>query len=78
VCLERVDARVWDEEALLGGFSRDPSMGRKGLFLSSIPILPWGEEYCLDFEFSMDEIMRKRFRKLTPQSSRPYGRLYAY
>jgi glutamate synthase domain-containing protein 3 len=41
-------------------------------------LTPLLEEYCLDFEFSMDEIMRRRFQKLTPQSSRPYGRLYAY
>jgi glutamate synthase domain-containing protein 3 len=36
------------------------------------------EEYCQDFGLDLDEVMKKRFCKLTPHSSRPYGRLYAY
>ena len=35
-------------------------------------------EYCADFSLNFEEIIRDRFIKLTPYSTRPYGRLYAY
>jgi len=35
-------------------------------------------EYCDHFGHSKNEILRGRFVKLLPLSSRPYGRLYAY
>jgi len=35
-------------------------------------------EFCDDFSLDMDEIMKKKFLKLLPVSSRPYGQLYAY
>lgn len=36
------------------------------------------KEYCEDFGLSLDEVMKKEFRKLEPVSARPYGNLYAY
>jgi len=35
-------------------------------------------EFCSDTGCDMDEIMKVKFTKLYPKSSRPYGRLYAY
>ena len=35
-------------------------------------------EYCKDMGLSLDEIMKKGFKKLIPVSLRPYGNLYAY
>ena len=35
-------------------------------------------EYCKDFGLDIEEIMKKKFKKLLPVSSRPYGNLYAY
>ncbi len=35
-------------------------------------------EFCNDFGLELDEIMSKKFIKLVPISSRPYGNLYAY
>jgi glutamate synthase domain-containing protein 3 len=35
-------------------------------------------EYCRDFDFSLDEIMSKKFIKLLPTHLRPYGKIYAY
>jgi len=36
------------------------------------------KEYCADFGLDQREIMSRDFIKLTPKSSRPYGKLYAY
>jgi len=36
------------------------------------------EEYCEDFDLSLDEVMGKRFIKLLPTHLRPYGKIYAY
>ena len=36
------------------------------------------EEYCGNFNLSLEDVKKRRFVKLTPHSSRPYGRLYAY
>jgi len=36
------------------------------------------KEYCEDTGHNYDEIMKGKFVKLYPKSSRPYGRLYAY
>lgn len=35
-------------------------------------------EYCKDMGLSLDEVMKKGFKKLYPESIRPYGNLYAY
>lgn len=35
-------------------------------------------EFCNDFGLSLDSVMEKGFKKLTPASLRPYGNLYAY
>ncbi len=35
-------------------------------------------EYCQEFKLDLREILRKKFIKLTPHSSRPYGELYCY
>ncbi len=35
-------------------------------------------EFCDDFSLDMKEILKKKFCKLLPVSSRPYGQLYAY
>jgi len=36
------------------------------------------EEYCEDFNLSLDEIIKTRFIKLLPTHLRPYGKIYAY
>jgi len=36
------------------------------------------KEFCCEFEYDLTRIMSKKFTKLFPYSSRPYGRLYAY
>ncbi len=36
------------------------------------------EEYCQKFDFELEEVMKAKFSKLVPLSSRPYGNLYAY
>lgn len=36
------------------------------------------EEFCKDFDIKSDQFEKQDFIKLTPQSSRPYGNLYAY
>jgi len=36
------------------------------------------KEYCKDFELDFKKIIDKDFLKLSPLSSRPYGKLYAY
>lgn len=36
------------------------------------------KEFCEDTGYNFDEIMKEKFIKLYPKSSRPYGRLYAY
>jgi len=41
-------------------------------------IIPYLSEFCDDFGFSLDEILKKEFVKLKPYTHRPYGRLYAY
>ncbi|MCX5641770.1 MAG: hypothetical protein NTY10_00795 [Candidatus Omnitrophica bacterium] len=41
-------------------------------------IKPYLAEFCQDFGFDFSETMRVPFRKLVSQTSRPYGRLYAY
>jgi glutamate synthase domain-containing protein 3 len=35
-------------------------------------------EYCADFDLDLDQVMSKKFIRLFPYTSRPYGRLYAY
>jgi glutamate synthase domain-containing protein 3 len=35
-------------------------------------------EFCRDFELDLKEVMSRKFTKLIPISSRPYGNLYAY
>ncbi|GMR04592.1 MAG: hypothetical protein BMS9Abin23_0492 [Thermodesulfobacteriota bacterium] len=35
-------------------------------------------EYCDDLGLDIDDIMKKKFKKLIPVSARPYGNLYAY
>lgn len=39
---------------------------------------PHLKEFCQDFGMDLAEIMKVPFQKLTSQTSRPYGRLYAY
>ena len=34
------------------------------------------KEYCKDFKLNFKEIMKEKFVKITPKSSRPYGNLY--
>lgn len=41
-------------------------------------IKPCLTEFCRDFGLAFSEIMKVPFRKLVSQTSRPYGRLYAY
>ena len=41
-------------------------------------IKPHLKEFCQDFGLDFSEIIRIPFRKLVSQTSRPYGRLYAY
>jgi len=36
------------------------------------------KEYCDDLGLDLNEVMSKKFKKLLPVSSRPYGNLYAY
>lgn len=36
------------------------------------------EEYCTDLDLDYGEVRSKKFIKLVPVSSRPYGQLYAY
>jgi hypothetical protein len=36
------------------------------------------KEYCEYFGFDFNEVMRGKFTKLVPLSSRPYGNLYVY
>lgn len=36
------------------------------------------KEYCSDFSLDINELFKTAFIKLFPQSSRPYGKLYAY
>ncbi len=36
------------------------------------------EEFCADLELDVERILTKKFSKLIPHSSRPYGKLYAY
>jgi len=36
------------------------------------------EEFCADLELDVERILAKKFSKLIPYSSRPYGELYAY
>jgi len=36
------------------------------------------EEFCADLELDVKRILAKKFSKLIPHSSRPYGKLYAY
>jgi glutamate synthase domain-containing protein 3 len=36
------------------------------------------EEFCADLELDVERILAKKFSKLIPHSSRPYGKLYAY
>ena len=36
------------------------------------------EEFCQDFKLDLEEVMSRKFVKLVPISSRPYGNLYAY
>jgi glutamate synthase domain-containing protein 3 len=41
-------------------------------------VKPYLAEFCRDFKLNLSEIMKVPFRKLSSQTSRPYGRLYAY
>lgn len=36
------------------------------------------KEFCGYFSFDFDEVMSRKFTKIVPVSTRPYGRLYAY
>ncbi len=36
------------------------------------------EDFCADFDLSVDDIMKEPFKKLEPITDRPYGNLYAY
>jgi len=36
------------------------------------------EEYCRDVGFDLKEVLKKKFIKLIPTSSRPYGKIYTY
>jgi glutamate synthase domain-containing protein 3 len=36
------------------------------------------QEFCQEFEIPSDQFPKHEFTKLTPQSTRPYGTLYAY
>lgn len=36
------------------------------------------KEYCDEFSLDFDRLVKKKFFKLSPHSTRPYGRLYAY
>jgi glutamate synthase domain-containing protein 3 len=36
------------------------------------------EEYCRDFDLSLDEIIKSKFMRLLPTHLRPYGKIYAY
>jgi glutamate synthase domain-containing protein 3 len=44
----------------------------------AVLIKPYLTEFCQDFGLDFSEISRIPFRKLVSQTSRPYGRLYAY
>jgi len=35
-------------------------------------------EFCGDLGLDVEKVMSKKFTKLIPYSSRPYGKLYAY
>ena len=41
-------------------------------------ILKYLKEYCIDFDLKLQDVMKKEFIKLIPNSHRPYGKLYAY
>jgi glutamate synthase domain-containing protein 3 len=41
-------------------------------------IKPYLTEFCQDFGLDFSEITKVPFRKIVSQTSRPYGRLYAY
>jgi glutamate synthase domain-containing protein 3 len=34
------------------------------------------KDYCKDFKLNLKEIMKEKFIKVTPKSSRPYGNMY--
>ncbi|TET44381.1 hypothetical protein E3J62_10525 [candidate division TA06 bacterium] len=36
------------------------------------------KEFCFHFGYDLDTVLSKKFTKLFPYSTRPYGRLYAY
>jgi glutamate synthase domain-containing protein 3 len=36
------------------------------------------QEYCQDLRLNLKEILNKKFTKLLPTSSRPYGNIYTY
>jgi glutamate synthase domain-containing protein 3 len=36
------------------------------------------KEYCDHFDFGFEEVMQTKFRKIVPDSKRPYGKLYSY
>ena len=36
------------------------------------------EEFCGDLRLDVERVMSKKFMKLIPYSSRPYGKIYAY
>ena len=35
-------------------------------------------EYCDDLSLDFQDVLKEKFVKLIPHSTRPYGRLYAY
>ena len=41
-------------------------------------IKPYLTEFCQDFGLNLSEILKLPFQKIVSQTSRPYGRLYAY
>jgi len=41
-------------------------------------IIPYLKEYCRDFNLKIKELLKEKFVKLAPSTSRPYGKLYAY
>ena len=44
----------------------------------SVLIKPYLIEFCRNFGMDLSEILEIPFQKLVSQTSRPYGRLYAY
>ena len=61
------------EEYQLGKEVKATELDKKG----TREIEGYLKEYCNDFSLNLRDILKKKFLKLVPHSSRPYGKIYA-